>query len=344
MHKKCSGLKRLTNDPDYRCIWCQGTARPLDGRPHREVRRTWQAGSASFLLLPTRHALSSRWLWPFNHNTCENNLEEVQRAATSSLFLPPLFQDTWPRVQLLCGEHNAPCQWDLATDNAKPPTSAAKWQGNDQTDLQCQAARHYHHQIQLATCAAWHWGSGPHSEGEKALLVWTWLWNIVKTAFDIQVDGKREPGRLKMMWKQLTARNYREWKLLAINPHNRHTWRSDVRSAIPAASQLSGREPTDVDVALVPARLSKIWRRWWWITSTWNISNIFVMNRLITCLLVTISHYMLSTASLWSTLTGPSQLSLNCSPAVNYQLQFLWSSSEMKYKLLFSNQHWQDHH
>ena len=35
VHKKCSGLKRLTKDPDYRCIRCQGTARPLDGRPQK---------------------------------------------------------------------------------------------------------------------------------------------------------------------------------------------------------------------------------------------------------------------------------------------------------------------
>ena len=33
VHKKCSGLKRLTQDPDYRCTQCQGIARPLDGRP-----------------------------------------------------------------------------------------------------------------------------------------------------------------------------------------------------------------------------------------------------------------------------------------------------------------------
>ena len=32
VHKKCSGLKRLKNDPDYRCTWCQGTARLLDDR------------------------------------------------------------------------------------------------------------------------------------------------------------------------------------------------------------------------------------------------------------------------------------------------------------------------
>ena len=76
----------------------------------------------------------------------------------------------------------------------------------------------------------------------------------VKTAFHIQVEGKRGPWRPKMTWKQLTERDCREWKLSAINPHDRNMWRSGVRSAMRAASQLSGRGPTDVDVAPVPAR------------------------------------------------------------------------------------------
>ena len=38
VHKKCSGLKLLTEDPDYRCIWCQATACPLDCRPQRDVQ------------------------------------------------------------------------------------------------------------------------------------------------------------------------------------------------------------------------------------------------------------------------------------------------------------------
>ena len=38
VHKKCSGLKRLTKNPDYRCTRCKGTARPLDGRQQREVQ------------------------------------------------------------------------------------------------------------------------------------------------------------------------------------------------------------------------------------------------------------------------------------------------------------------
>ena len=36
--KKNSGLKCLTEDPDYRCTQCQGTACPLDSRPQREVQ------------------------------------------------------------------------------------------------------------------------------------------------------------------------------------------------------------------------------------------------------------------------------------------------------------------
>ena len=81
VHKKCSGIKCLAKDPDCRCTQCQGTACLLDSRPHREVpSRTWQAGGGSFLLLPGRHALSSRWLWTLNHNTCENHLEEVPRS------------------------------------------------------------------------------------------------------------------------------------------------------------------------------------------------------------------------------------------------------------------------
>ena len=66
----------------------------------------------------------------------------------------------------------------------------------------------------------------------------------VKTAFDIQVDGKRGLGRPKMTWKQLTERDCREWKLLAINPH---TWRSGGKSAMHAASQLSGNQKSDYD-------------------------------------------------------------------------------------------------
>ena len=75
----------------------------------------------------------------------------------------------------------------------------------------------------------------------------------VKTAFDIQVNGKRGPGRPKMTWKQLTERDRRQWKLSAIDPHDGDTWRSGVRSAMRAASQLPRRGPTVVDMVPIPA-------------------------------------------------------------------------------------------
>ena len=161
VHKECSGLKRLKKDPDYRYTRCQGTARPLDGRPQNEV----QVG-------PDKLEVVASFCYLGDMLSAAGGCE-LSGSATSSLFTPPLFQNTWPCVQLLCAERNAPCQQDLAIDKAKPPASAAKWQGNDQTDLQCQAARHCHHQVQWATCAAWHWGSGPHSEKEKTPMVWT---------------------------------------------------------------------------------------------------------------------------------------------------------------------------
>ena len=53
-------------------------------------------------------------------------------------------------------------------------------------------------------------------------------------------------GKPKMLWKKLTKNNCCERKLKTVDPQKRSTWRSGVRSAMHAASQLPGRGPTDV--------------------------------------------------------------------------------------------------
>ena len=106
------------------------------------LSQIWQARGGSFLLLRKRHALTSRWLWTFSHNTWENRRKKELLPVLSSRHHS--FK-TRGRVYSCCAEGNAPCQWDLAIDKAKPPTSAAEWQDNDPTGLQCQAARHCHH-------------------------------------------------------------------------------------------------------------------------------------------------------------------------------------------------------
>ena len=64
----------------------------------------------------------------------------------------------------------------------------------------------------------------------------------VRTVCDIQIDGRQGAGRPKLTWNKLTKKT--------VDPQERSTWRSGVRSAMCAASQLPGSGPTDVDDAL----------------------------------------------------------------------------------------------
>ena len=65
----------------------------------------------------------------------------------------------------------------------------------------------------------------------------------------MQIEGKRVPGRPKMTWRTLTERDRSEWKLNEVDPCARDLWRSSVRCAMRAGSQLPGRESTDVDLS-----------------------------------------------------------------------------------------------
>ena len=242
VHKKCSGLKRLKKDPDYRCTQCQGTARPLDGRPQKEVQvgpdklevgcelstttRMKTAWKKFKDLLPV---LSSRHL---SFKTCGCVYSSCVRSAM--LHASETWPLTKPNLQRLQRNDRATIRQicnvrpqDIVTTRSNELLVRL---GIEDLDLILKERR------------LRGYGHVERSNG------------AVKTAFDIQVDGKRGPGRPKMTWKQLTERDCREWKLSAINPHDRHSWRSGVRSAMRAASQLSGKGPAGVDVAPVPAR------------------------------------------------------------------------------------------
>ena len=109
VHKKCSGIKCLTKDPDYRCTRYRGTARPLDSRPQREVQvKPIELGvvASSCYLGDMLSAADGCKLSTTTHLKTWKKF----KVATSSLFPLPLFQDMWPCVQVLCVERNAPCQ------------------------------------------------------------------------------------------------------------------------------------------------------------------------------------------------------------------------------------------
>ena len=59
-----------------------------------------------------------------------------------------------------------------------------------------------------------------------------------------QIDGRRvHAGRPKLTWKKLTEKDCRERKLTTVDPQERSTCRSGVRSAMRADSQLLERGP-----------------------------------------------------------------------------------------------------
>ena len=73
--------------------------------------------------------------------------------------------------------------------------------------------------------------------------------HILRERWGVGGGGARRP---KLTWKKLME-DCCEWKLTTVDPQERSTWRSGVRSAMCAASQSPGRRPTDVDD--VPARV-----------------------------------------------------------------------------------------
>ena len=52
---------------------------------------------------------------------------------------------------------------------------------------------------------------------------------------------------------KVAASKERSQKLMTVDPQERSTWTSGVKSPMGAASQLPGRGPTDVDHAPAPA-------------------------------------------------------------------------------------------
>ena len=215
-HKKCSGLKHLTKDPDYRCTRCRETARPLDGRPQKEV----QVGPdklevvASFCYLgdmlsvaggcelSTTTRVKTAWkkfkdLLPVL-SSCHLSFKTRGRVYSSCVTKPNLQrlqQNDRAMIRQICNVRPQ----DIVTTRSNELLARL---GIEDLDLILKERR-----------LRWY-GHVEHSNG------------AVKTAFHIQVEGKHGPGRPKMTWKQLTERDCREWKLSAINPHDRNMWRS----------------------------------------------------------------------------------------------------------------------
>ena len=251
VHKKCSGLQRLMPNPDYRCARCMGNAHPIDGRPQNEVQvgpdklevvasfcylgeiavttRVKTAWKKFRELLPV---LTSRHL---SYKTCVHVYSSCVRSAMLHA------SETWPLTKtnlqrLQCNDRAMIRQIcsikpeDVAT--VRSSELLAKLELEDLDLIRRERRRRWFGHVERSSGA-------------------------VRTACDIQIEGRGGgggAGRPKLTWKKLTERDCRVWKLTTVDPQERSTWRSGVRSAMRAASQLPGKGPTDVDDAPAHAR------------------------------------------------------------------------------------------
>ena len=223
VHKKCSRLKRLTEDPDYRCTRCQGTARPLDGRPQRKVqvrpdKLEVVASSLGVMLsaaggceLSTTTRVKTAWkkfkeLKPVL-SSCHLSFKTRGHVYSSCVRRAMLHASETCPVTKLCllrlQRHDRAMIRQIC--NIKPQDTATI----RSTELLAKLGIEDPDLILKERRLCWY----GHVECSNS---------AVKTAFDIQVNGKCGPGRPKMIWKQLTERDCREWRLSAIDPHDRH--------------------------------------------------------------------------------------------------------------------------
>ena len=243
VHKKCSGLKRLVADPDYRCPRCVGTARPIDGRPQETVLvgtdslevvgsfcylgDTLSAAGGCDLAVTTRVCTAWKKYRELMPLLCSRHLTlktrgRVYGACVRSAMLHA--SETWPMtkanlqrlqrndramIRQMCGvraEETAEVRSASLLDKL----------GLDDINIIIRERRlRWYAHVERSTGA-------------------------IRTTRDLMVEGTRGPGRPKLTWREIAERDRKEWNLLAVDPHNKDEWRSEVRQAMRAASQSPG--------------------------------------------------------------------------------------------------------
>ena len=239
VQKKCSGLQQLTPNPDYMCARCMGHAHPIDGRPQSEVQvgpdklevvasfcylgDMLSAGGGCEITVTTR--LKTAWKkfrellpvltsWHLSYKTRGH----VYSSCLRSTMLHA--SETWPltKMNLQCLQSNDRAMirqiCSIKPEDVAMVRSSKLLAKLDTLDLILRERRlHLFGHVEHFICA-------------------------VRTACDIQIEGRRGAGRPQLTLKKLTEKDCREWKLTTVDPQERSTWRSGVRSAMCAASQL----------------------------------------------------------------------------------------------------------
>ena len=226
VHKKCSGLQRLTTNPDYRYARCMGNARPIEGRPQNEV----QVGPDKLEVVASFYYLGDMLS---AGGGCEITVtSRVKTAWKKFRELPPVLTSrhlsykTRGYVYSSCVQSamlHASETWPLTKKNLQ------HLQRNDRAMIRqiCSIKPE-----DVATVRSSELLAKLELEDLDLILIerrLPWFGHVerssgaIRTACDIQIHGRRGEGRPKLTWKKLTERDCCEWKLTTVDPQERST-------------------------------------------------------------------------------------------------------------------------
>ena len=236
VHKKCSGIKgALTPDPLYTCPRCKGTARPVDGRPAKEVtvgehklevvhefcylgdmlssgggcelavtvrcRTAWGKFRELLPVLTNRHLpLTSRGRV---YSTCIRSvmLHGAETWAATSITLNRLRRNDRAMIRWIC---RVKPQDDVRSDSLLEKLGIK----DIETVLRTKRMRWLGH-VERST---------------------GWIARVR----DINILGKKAPGRPKLTWDELVRRDRVTLGMERTDPEDRRAWRGRLRQRLAA--------------------------------------------------------------------------------------------------------------
>ena len=247
VHKKCSGLKKLVEDPNFKCARCLGHARPVDGRQQKSVQVgedelevvAWFCYLGDALSAGGGCDLATSFL-----NSSSRHLSFKTRGHSYATYVRSVMlhgSETWAltKVDLQRLQRNDRAMIRQVCGVKPKETSQVRSQ-----DLLDKLGLLDLESVLREKRLRWY-GHVMRSEGG------------LKTTYDLKVTGRRGRGRPKMSWPQLLKNDCSSWGLARSDPKDRNTWRRDVKSAMRAASQSSGREVPSNGGSSLSARKSK---------------------------------------------------------------------------------------
>ena len=220
VHKKCSGRKRVTDDPNFRCARCLGTARPIDGRPFTE----YQLGDDKLEVVPCFCYLGDMLGAAGGCDSATitrvgcawkkfRELLPVLTSSSLSLRVRGHIYSVCVRSAML----HAAETWPLNTSDLH------RLQRNDRAMIRwiCKVKPEDTALVRSASLLNKLGLDGLEVVLREKRL--RWFGHVqrapgaIKSVTEMAVDGRRGRGRPKMTWKETTKPDREEWKLLHVD-------------------------------------------------------------------------------------------------------------------------------